>query len=74
MTRKILQAATPVRVCTAVTCVVEDMLMQGVVCKLSIVRGQLGTTARSLSPSALHSATAVVEVMHAAIAGRGAVW
>ena len=66
-----MQGATPVGVCTAVTCVVGYMLLQGVVCKLLIVRGQLGMTVRSLIPFASHSATAVVEVMHAATAGRG---
>lgn len=69
MTRKILQKATPVRVYTVVTCVVGHMLLQ-VVCKLLTVRGQLGMTVRSPSPFALHSATAVVEVMHTATAGR----
>lgn len=71
MTRKILREATHVRVCAAVTCVVGYVLLQGVVCKLLMVRGQLGLTVRSLSPFALHRATAVAEVMHAATASRG---
>lgn len=71
MTRKILWEAARVRVCAAVTCVVGYVLLQGVVCKLLMVRGQLGLTVRSLSPLASHSAAAVAEVTHAAAASRG---
>lgn len=70
MTRKIFQETTPDRICTAVTCEVGYMILQGAVCKLLVVRGQLEMAVRSPSPFALHSAT-VVKVMHTATAGRG---
>lgn len=72
MTRKIFQETTPVRICTALTCEVGYMLLQGAVCTLLVAKGQLEMTVRSPSPFALHSAT-VVKVMHTATAGRGVV-